>query len=57
VGSQWRFVIAGRSTPRVAPFAIPTVCEFPQYWRYVGGDVGIPLTTVDEVPRVTARIQ
>src|SRR4051812_7742889 len=33
------------------------MCEFPQYWRDVGRNVGVPFTAVNEVPRVTSSIQ
>src|SRR4051794_32955698 len=41
----------------MTPLRVPPVGEFPQYWRYVGCDVGVPFSAVDEVARVTPRIE
>ena len=41
----------------MAPLDVSAMREFPQYWRDVGGNVGVPLPAVNEVSRVTPAVE
>ena len=51
------FVLACRPMPGMASMWVAAMGELSEHRRDVGGDIGVPFSTVNEVPRVIARIQ